>query len=168
MKLAIKILVTALLIALTGLLFSCDIYKESLKDKQQSNLNEQIESKIVRKGDTVTFQVPKITFKDTTIYRVNRQGTVLKTVYDNKGQISQIDCFASAIEEIRKENRSLVESLKHKEAVKKEEVNTTVFLYFFGAIALVICFGFLLMFFYMQKNTKALTAILEKVTSSNL
>lgn len=163
MKLIAKILITALLIALTGLCFSCDIYKKSNKVKSASDFVEQIETKIFRKGDTVHYQIPNVIYKDTTIYRKNVQGSTLKIVYDKEGKTESIDCIASMYEESVKENRRLQQQLKEKDSEKKEEANTTIFFYLFGVIAVVICFAFLLFYFYMRKQSAITNAILEKI-----
>lgn len=145
-----KILITALLFSLLMLCFSCDIYKKSDKTKTDTGFTENIETKTFRKGDTVTYEVPNVIFKDTIIYRKNTQGTILKTVYDKSGSIASIDCFASAIEEFKKENREFKESIKDKQSEKKEEVNTTWILYGFIMIGVIICFALLLGYFYIR------------------
>lgn len=151
-----------LLIGLILCLVSCDVYKKSDKTKTDRELTEQIETKTFRKGDTVTYEIPNVVLKDTTIYTYNRQGTTLKTVYNPQGQISSIDCFSSAIEEIKNENRILIESIKDKSSEKKEEVNTTWILYGFIMIGVVICFAFFLAYMYIKKNTAVVTSILQK------
>lgn len=150
MKYIFKILITSLLLSLIMLCFSCDIYKKSDKTKTDTGFKENIETKTYRKGDTVTYEVPKIIFKDTIIYRKNTQGTILKTVYDKSGSIASIDCFASAIEEFKKENREFKESIKDKQSEKKEEMNTTWILYGFIAISIIMCFALLLGYFYIK------------------
>lgn len=89
---------------------SCSV----LKDKKDIETLEQIETKAFRKGDTVTYVVPNIKYKDTVIRTVSRQGTVLKTYYDNSGQISNIDCISSEIELLRSELRTMTDNSKEK------------------------------------------------------
>ena len=156
-----KILITALLFSLLALFFSCDIQKEASKTKTDTGFNENIETKTFRKGDTVAYEIPNVIFKDTVIYRKNTQGTILKTVYDKSGSIASIDCFASAIEEFKKENREFRESIKDKESTKKEEMNTTWILYGFIMIAVIICFALFLGFIYIKKNTSIVTGLLK-------
>lgn len=120
-------------------LSSCDIVKKSAKTKSDTNFNEQIETKTFRKGDTVTYEVPNVIFKDTTIYRKNVQGTVLKTVYDNTGRISSVDCFSSFIEEIKKENREFQQSIKDKESEKEEKANFDWLIYIVIGIVVLVC-----------------------------
>jgi len=164
MKLIIRILLIALFFSLIAMGFiSCDVYKKSSKTKSDSELTENIETKTFRKGDTVRYEIPRVILKDTTIYTYNRQGTTLKTVYNTQGQISSIDCFSSYIEEIRKENRNLIESIKVKDSEKKEEVNTTWILYGFIMIGIVLIVALVLVFFYIKSQTGAITNILNKI-----
>lgn len=119
------------------ILCSCDIQKQSSKSKVDTDLKEQYESKVYRKGDTVTV-VPNIIYKDTIIYTVNRQGTTLRTVYDDQGRVSQVDCFASAIEEMTKINRELLQTVKEKDKEKTEEFSDRWLLYIvMGAVVLL-------------------------------
>ncbi len=121
---------------------SCNVQKKALKNKTDRQITEQTETITKRKGDTVTYTVPKIVLKDTTIYTVNRQGTTLKTVYNEKGQISQIDCFASMIEEITRSNRELVEAIKEKNQEKQETFKLANFFYALGFVLLIVLIGF--------------------------
>lgn len=146
---------------------SCDIYKESAKEKKDIDFSENIETKTFRQGDTVSFNKLNIRVKDTTIYTYNKQGTTLKTVYVN-GEVQQVDCYSSKIETLIIETRKLLDASKSKESLKKEEVNTTIFLYMFGAIMIIICFGFFLMFMYLKSNTKTMTTILESIVSKQV
>lgn len=123
-------------------LSSCNVQKKALKNKTDRQLTEQVETITKRKGDTVTYTVPKIVLKDTTIYTVNRQGTTLKTVYNEQGQISQIDCFASMIEEITRSNRELVEAIKEKNQEKQETFKPENFFYALGFVLLIVLIGF--------------------------
>lgn len=153
-----------LLIAFLCLFFvSCDIYKKSNKTKTDKDFTEQIKTKTYRKGDTVVY-VPNIQYKDTTIYTYNRQGTTLKTVYNKSGQLAKVDCYTSAIEEMKEENRKLLEQIKNKDSEKKEEVNTTWILYLVGGLVLVCFFALFLMFIYINKNTKIITNLIPKIS----
>jgi len=134
------------------LLTSCDIQKQATKSKSDTELKENIETITKRIGDTVRYEVPKITYRDTIIYTTNRQGTTLKTVYDNSGSISSIDCFASAIEEIKRENREFKESLKDKEKVKTEDFDSSFILYIVIGIVILGMFGLFLAFLYLKNR----------------
>lgn len=133
---------TLLAITLSIALTSCGIKKSAVKTKTDRTLTESTETTTKRVGDTVTYTVPKIVLKDTTIYTVNRQGTTLKTSYNSQGQISQIDCFASMIEEITKSNRLLVEAIKEKDKEKEETFNPQYFIYSLAVLVLIVLLGF--------------------------
>ncbi len=133
---------TLLAITLAIALTSCGIKKNAVKTKTDRTLTESTETTTKRVGDTVRYTVPKIVLKDTTIYTVNRQGTTLKTSYNSQGQISQIDCFASMIEEITKSNRLLVEAIKEKDKEKEETFNPQYFIYSLVVLVLIVLLGF--------------------------
>jgi hypothetical protein len=162
MKLTFKILAIALLLSLIWLLNSCDIQKEAAKSKSDTGFKENIESQTFRKGDTVHYEIPKVIYKDTTIYRTNHQGTTIKTVYDQGGNISSIDCYASAIAEIRKENREFQQALKDKASKKTEEFDGTFILYIVGGVVVLGIFALFLMYMYVKKNTAVVTQFLSK------
>lgn len=159
-----KILTALLLLAMLLICFSCDIMKQSTKSKGEASASENIETITKRKGDTVSYIVPKITYRDTTIYTVNRQGTTLKTVYDERGQISNIDCFASAIEEMNKTNRQFFEQWKEKDKSKTEEFDSSFILYIIFGVVILGMFGFTLIFILLRKNTKAIEMIASRIT----
>lgn len=123
-------------------LSSCNVQKKALKNKTDRQLTEQVETITKRKGDTVTYTVPKIVLKDTTIYTVNRQGTTLKTVYNKQGNISEIDCYTSMIEEVTKINRQLLEVIKEKNQEKQETFKPANFFYALGFVLLIVLIGF--------------------------
>jgi hypothetical protein len=160
-----KLLVTALAISLCFLFASCDIQKNAQKSKSDSDFSENIENRSFRKGDTVHYDIPRVHYKDTTIYRTNRQGTTIKTVYDKNGNMASIDCFASVIDEIRKENRQFQQSLLEKNKTKTENFDSTVIFYIMGAIVLIFFFGLFLLFLYVKKTTAPITTALTKITS---
>lgn len=143
---------------------SCDIYKQSQKNKSDTNFSENTEKKTYRKGDTVTFQVPKynIKLKDTTIYRTNYQGTTIKTIYDQNGNVTSIDCYASRIEELTRSNIQYQNALKEKESTKEEKFNTTWILYFMIGIVIILVVALFLMYKFFDKKTSAITDIIQK------
>ena len=163
MKKIFKILITALLIALIGLCCSCDIYKKADKQKNDIDYTEQITTSTKRIGDTVRYEVPVVRMKDTTIYTYNKQGTTLKTVYLN-GSVKEVECQTSAIELLINENRRLSDQSKSKQSEKKEETNTTFFLYLFGAFMVIMCFALFLFFMYIKSQTSSITRVLEKLS----
>ena len=141
---------------------SCDVQKISNKLKDSSDYKENTEIKTFRKGDTVSFEIPNIKFKDTTIYRTNRQGTTIKTIYDNQGTVKSIDCYASRIEELTRQNIEYQKSLKEKQSAKTEEFNTDWILYIVIGIVVIFAIALLLMFLYIKKNTAVISALISK------
>jgi len=158
-----KIIVALLMVAMFLMCFSCDIMKQSTKSKGESSVSEINESYRKRKGDTVSLVLPKITYKDTTIYTVNRQGTTLRTVYDERGQVSQIDCFASAIEEMTKQQNNFFESWKNKDKTKTEKFDSSFILYIIIGIVILCIVAMLLFYRTMNKNSEAIATILKKL-----
>lgn len=149
------------LVSFLFLVYSCDVMKNSQKTKSDSDFTESIESQSYRKGDTVHFEIPNVIYKDTTIYRTNRQGTTIRTEYDNSGKIASIDCFASAIAEIKKENRQFQQSVLEKDKVKTEKFDSSFIFYIVGGVVLIVFFALFLMFLYVKKNTAVVTNFLK-------
>lgn len=130
-----KLLLTILL---TSAIWSCDIQKQSAKQKNDIEATERIETKEVRKGDTVTYIVPVIKYKDTVITTVSRHGTVLKTYYDTNGNISKSDCIGAEIELLRNEIRTLNDQSKIKDKSKEESYFDNPMLWLIIALAFII------------------------------
>lgn len=131
-------------------LTSCSTFKKS-EIKKETDLKENyVEYSIKRKGDTVTYIVPNVILKDTIIYTYNKEGTILKTIYDKNGNVSQIDCYASAFEEMSKiYNKVLKEKLQEKEESEKDILKQFI-PYLFGAIVMIFCFAMILLFVYLK------------------
>lgn len=143
-----------LFICLFLTLTACDITKQAVKTKTSKDLNEQILTKVKRAGDTVSFRIPSITFKDTTILTYNRVGSRIETVYNGNGKIDMINCITSAIEEIKEENRRLIEATKDKEKQKTENFDSSAISYFMIGLGvlLVIILIFILKAFNEYKK----------------
>lgn len=154
-----SLIIAIIIVAIIWLFCSCSILKDKEKMKENTNFKEQVETQTFRKGDTVSYKIPFVTFKDTTIYTTNRQGTVLRTVYDNNGKVSNIDCFASQIAEISKRNTELEQELKAKVSHKEEKADSTIFLYGFLIIGLVLCFGLWLVSKSLNKRIDLLAKV---------
>ena len=71
-----------LIISLLVLISSCSVFRKVNRDKTDRKATEQIIKSVVRKGDTVTYVVPKMIMKDTTIYTYNRVGTRIETRFE--------------------------------------------------------------------------------------
>ena len=119
------------------LIFSCDVSKSAVKSKNDTLIKDEVEIKTFRKGDSVFFRPQNIKYKDTTIYRVSKENTTLRTVYDENGNIRDIDCYASQIEELTRRNLVLEQSEKNKASEKTEKFNSSFILYFMIALVII-------------------------------
>jgi hypothetical protein len=165
MKKIFKILITALVIAFIALSFvSCDITKEASKTKTDTNIKASEETKIFRKGDSVSYRpvINNPIYKDTTIYRVTKNNTRLETVYDSNGNIRDINCYTDKIEELTKRNYQLEQEQKEKDSKKTEDFDSSFILYIVGGIVVLGIFALILMFWFISKNTKAINLLAEK------
>lgn len=142
------------------LILSCSIKKESSKEKKDIEFLEKIETREFRKGDTVTYIVPVIKYKDTVITTVSTQGTILKTYFDKSGEVYKTDCTASEIELLRLELRSLSDQSKTKEQKKEEDILTQFIPYLFGFLAIIII-SILILFFMMYRISKKIPTIVS-------
>lgn len=154
-----KYLIVSLILLFT---VSCDVQKISGKLKDNSNYKENTEIKTFRVGDTVHYEIPKVSFKDTIVYKTNRQGTTIQTVYDDQGNVSSIECYASRIEELTRQNIEYQKNIKEKEAVKTEKFNSTWVIYIVIGIVFIVFIALLFMFLYIKKNTSVASALLLK------
>lgn len=145
------------------LLTSCNVKKEASKTKIDRTVSEISERTIKRKGDTVTYVVPKVTYKDTTIYTVNQQGTVLKTIYDDAGKISLIDCYSSLIDITERNSKNIEEFIKAKEKEKEEEVDDKIVLYIVLGWVLVVFITIFFIFKYISNQTKSINDIIDLI-----
>ena len=123
---------------------SCDITKSAVKSKTDTSFKEDLETKIYRKGDSISFRPGAIIYKDTTIYRVSKENTTLRTVYDANGNIRDIDCYASQIEELTRKNIEWEQSAKNKASEKSEQFDSSFLIYIMGGIAIIVIVGFII------------------------
>jgi len=144
-------------------LFSCDIQKKAIKNKENRTVSELQERTIKRKGDTVTYTIPKVILKDTTIYTVNEQGTTLRTVYNRSGNISEIECFSSLIEITERLERMTAEVIKQKDSEKTEDFDSSFILYGFIGLAVIIAVVAFFFFRFLSQNTRAMNKVLERL-----
>ena len=113
----------AKLLILILLLSGCSMLRKVDRDKTETTGKEEIITKTTRKGDTVTYIVPKIRYKDTTIITYNRVGTRLETRYDDRGNIDLARCIESAVEELKIENRVFMQNVDKKLTEKEIDAN---------------------------------------------
>jgi len=146
-----------------ALLYSCDVQREVSKTKDSTDLKEALERTTTRKGDTVSYKTV-LHVKDTTIYTVNRQGTTLKTVYDSNGNVSQVDCFSSAISEILKYNKDLQQESSTKDKEERARVDPNIVYAIAGVLLLL---GVAAVFFVVRmvnRQGAALAALVQKIS----
>lgn len=160
MKTLIKILI---IVFLTSGICSCDIKKEASKTKNDIDFSEWVKTETFRKGDTVTFVVPKITYKDTVITTVSTQGTILKTYYDTNGNISKSDCISSEIALIQERLTKLTDQSKTKESSKKESINNTFIYVIAGAIVLMFLIVIIALFIYLKSQSNKFNLLLSNL-----
>jgi len=147
---------------LMSAIWSCDIQREVSKTKDSTDTQEALERTTTRKGDTVAYKTV-LHVKDTTVYTVNRQGTTLKTVYDSNGNISQTECFASAISDILKYTKDIQQDSSTKEKVEQYRFDPTI-IYAIGGV-IVLLGGLFLFFLYrsINKQSAIINTIVEKL-----
>lgn len=154
-----------LMICVIVTLSSCDILKESSKRKTDIQATEQIETRTVRKGDTIKFQVPKITYKDTTIVKTNYVNrTEARVNYNSKGDVSSIECISSEINELRKELRTISDNSKEKESSKEESFQSEIIIYIMLVLAVILCGGLLVFMWQARKQSKVFESVLQKIS----
>tara|TARA_R110002020_G_C15913310_1_gene742166 strand:+ start:59 stop:529 length:471 start_codon:yes stop_codon:yes gene_type:complete len=143
---------------------SCDVQKRAAKQKEDRIVKEQTETIKKRVGDTVTFEVPKIIYKDTTIVKKNYvTGTTQVVRYDDNGRIDLVQCLSGAIEEITRSNKELVEAITKKDSEKTEQFDSDVILYgFIGLGFFIVIVGGAFIWFIKKQNANIVT-ILEKL-----
>lgn len=115
-------------------LSSCNLLKKVDKTSTDTESTERIREITSRKGDTVTYEIPNVRFKDTTIYTYNRVGSRIETRYDSKGDIDLINCITGEINMLREEIRSMKESEDTKQ--KTEQGKANIFVWIGGLIIL--------------------------------
>ena len=132
------------------LLNSCEVSKKLFQSKTKTDtLTTSTETgKITtkKKGDTITYSVPNVTFKDTVItipsYKNNSTGT-LKVIYDKEGK-QQIQCLESEMDIIKEyvlqqqEEKTELQKIKDKE--KETIISPVNILYIFIGLAFLILF----------------------------
>ena len=152
---------------ITGLSFiflsSCDIKKEASKTKNDINYSEWVKTETFRKGDTVTFVVPNVIYKDTVITTVSTQGTILKTYYDNKGNISKSDCISSEIALMEERLINLIDKSKSKESSKEEKIDNTFIYVIAGTFVLMFLIVIIALFIYLKAQSNKFNILLSNL-----
>jgi len=155
-----KLLIICVILSLS----SCDVLKQSAKTKKDIQATEQIETRTVRKGDTIRFEVPKITYKDTTIVKTNYVNrTEARVRYDDTGNISSVECISAEINELKRELRTFVDQSKDKTKDKEESFQSEIIIYFMLGLGVIICGALFIFMWQARKQGDLLTAIASKM-----
>tara|TARA_R110002020_G_scaffold227409_2_gene438038 strand:+ start:172 stop:624 length:453 start_codon:yes stop_codon:yes gene_type:complete len=134
------------------LFYGCGVTKNRQKTKEERTLKESTEIITTRVGDTVTYEVPLVRFKDTTIVKRNYvTGTTQTLRYNGNGQIDLAQCISGSIERIERSNKELIEAILTKDKETKHEVKPTIILYGFIGLALIIVISVGAFIFYIKK-----------------
>lgn len=158
-------IIIGIIIAILFIMFmtSCDVLKSYAKDKDQSSGSTKTEEIIYRMGDTVHYEVPVYHFSDTVIYRKNEYGTTIKTVFDKSGNVSAVDCYASAIEEIRRSQTAFQNDLKNKVGQKETKANLDWVMYLIIGIVVIIVVALILAFIWLKQQSGLLRAVADRI-----
>ena len=160
----LKVLFLALVVSLISLcLISCDIQKSAAKTKSDTTIKDEFTNKSFRKGDSVSYRPSGIKFRDTTIYRVTKNNTRLETVYDSNGNIRDINCYASQIEELTTRNMQLEQSLKDKASNKTESTNFDWLIYLVIAIVILGIVALFFLFKTVNNHGELIKKVAEKL-----
>ena len=115
------------------LLTSC----ATTKNKKQTETSTIERSLTTRAGDTLTYVVPNIKYKDTTIYHKNFENpssNTLKIVYDREGNQTEIKCISDEINELKE----YINTVKEDSKVKETNFNNVIIIYVFIGLAFLI------------------------------
>ena len=115
------------------LLTSC----ATTKNKKQTETSTIERTLTTRAGDTLTYVVPNIKYKDTTIYHKNFENpssNTLKIVYDREGNQTEIKCISDEINELKE----YINTVKEDSKVKKTNFNNVIIIYVFIGLAFLI------------------------------
>mgnify|MGYP005989610067 CR=1 FL=1 len=124
------------------LLNSCTVSKKLLRDKTKTK-TESVNSgevSIKRASDTLELTIPKIVYKDTTIYKRGRKSTVYLN-YDKQGNakvISVCDSIAIFKKWYNQINVNQKNDVRDKD--KETVVSNTIVIYIFIGIAILFVF----------------------------
>ena len=119
---------------------SCSSTKNLKRDntKTKTDVVNSGELSIKRPSDTLELTIPKIVYKDTTIYKRGRKSTVYLN-YDSQGNakvISVCDSIAIFKKWYNKVQQEEKKDIKEKD--KQIDINPVLFIYFFVGLAILI------------------------------
>ena len=131
-----KLKILLLLLILT----SCKVQKGLTKNKTDTNrkIVETSTTITKRPKDSVVF-VPNYVFKDTTIVKKGKSTTLILD-YDKNGNVVKANCTAEELNEIKNSIIEIQESIqsKEKEKTKVTDFSSSIILYIFIGLALLL------------------------------
>ena len=155
-----------LIILSLTLLYGCDITKQASKRKTETSLTEGFEQREYRPADNIRYIPPaNVVLRDTTIVVVSDKGTTLRMTYDSQGNVRETECLPALIDLVTKMTTQFEKSEKEKAKEKTEKFSDTWILYGFGAIVLLGSFAMFLFYRTINKNSKAIELILQKISN---
>ena len=139
---------------------SCKTTKDVQRQDEDRQLTETSKKITTRLGDTVRYVVPNVIFKDTVITIKNKQtGTTQILRYNDEGKLSSAECLSGVIQIIEENNRILIENINNLNKHKEVEIPTSIILYFFLGLTLLIGVVMTVFFFLMKKYIKTLIPV---------
>jgi len=139
---------------------SCKTTKDVQRQDEDRQLTETSKKITTRLGDTVRYVVPNVIFKDTVITIKNKQtGTTQILRYNDEGKLSSAECLSGVIQIIEENNRILIENINNMNKHKEVEIPTSIILYFFLGLTLLIGVVMTVFFFLMKKYIKTLIPV---------
>lgn len=109
----------------------------SLKTKRTTDTNVVDRTITTRPADTLTYNVPNVQYKDTTIYVRNfekERSNTLRIAYDNSGNAAAIDCISEEINELKE----TITNTQTDEKIKEKVFKDVYFIYLFLGLAFLI------------------------------
>jgi hypothetical protein len=140
-------------ILLLLILTSCDIQKQATKQKNDIDYSEWVKTETFRKGDTVTFEIPKITYKDTVIKVTSTDGkTISKNYFDGQGKWVKSDCISADIAESEERIIKYINQSLKKTSQKSEGIGLQLIPYIFAFICFAFLTSVIAAFLYFKKS----------------
>ena len=148
-----------LLIIFIFCLFSCNTKKQLFENKKANGNRLTTITETKRKSLETTLELPKINFKDTTIYTVNTiDKTILKTTFDQNGK-QTINCLPAEINERLKRIEENYNYKSEKELEKEFRFNPQYLIYGIAFLVLVVLVFLVFLWFVFSKIQKSMSLL---------
>lgn len=150
----------AFLIVLTAfIVVGCKSMKKTT-DSSKTDQETTVERRTVtRPGDTISIDVPKFNFKDTTIVRTNYETrTQARIIYDDQGN-ARVECLSAELKEEMELIRQAIKSETESTEEKKTEFTPQHFIYALAALGVVL----IVLIFMIMKVQKSIPGTVAKI-----